>query len=66
MNELQLFVFHLIGIITFGFGCYYDWNYVIVPKEATNMFGNFGWKLKFLTYWDAVRYKLKTKAFTMF
>lgn len=55
MNDFGLYIFHLCGVLIFGFGCYYDWNYVIIPKEATNMFGDFAWKLKFLTYWDAVR-----------
>lgn len=51
-------VFHLIGSISFAFGCYYDWNYVNVPRNVHQMGVNFAGKLKFLTFWDAVSFNV--------
>lgn len=51
---------HFFAAAHFWFGCYYDWNYVKIPSEASRMgesFGNSG-KLKFLTFWDAVSISL--------
>lgn len=47
---------HLFAALHFWFGCYYDWNYVIIPKEFHRMEEVFilSSKLKFLTYWNAV------------
>ncbi|CAH0564640.1 unnamed protein product [Brassicogethes aeneus] len=49
-------VFHLFAALHFWLGCYYDWNYVKVPRDVHNMGESFGFsgKLKFLTFWDAL------------
>lgn len=47
-------LFHLTGAITFAFGSYYDWYFVVIPPSVHRMGINFCGKLKFLTYWDAV------------
>ena len=52
-------VLHAVGAVHFTFGCYYDWFQVDIPKEVSPIFAAFGWKLKFLTYWDAVSVLLK-------
>ncbi|CAH1180292.1 unnamed protein product [Phaedon cochleariae] len=49
-------IFHFIAAVHFWYGCYYDWNYVIIPANVHRMGQSFGFsgKLKFLTYWDAI------------
>lgn len=47
-------IVHAVGAVHFTFGCYYDWFEVNIPKEVSPIFAAFGYKLKFLTYWDAV------------
>ncbi|XP_044738598.1 androgen-induced gene 1 protein-like isoform X2 [Chrysoperla carnea] len=47
-------LFHLTGAITFAFGSYYDWYFVVIPPSVHRMGINFCGKLKFLTYWDAL------------
>lgn len=48
------YIVHVLGALLFTFGCYYDWNYVVVPKTVVPIMSAYGGKLKFLTYWDAV------------
>ncbi|XP_014256058.1 androgen-induced gene 1 protein-like isoform X2 [Cimex lectularius] len=45
---------NLSGALHFAYACYYDWTYVVVPKEVLPLYGTYGYKLKFLTFWDAV------------
>lgn len=47
---------HFLAAAHFWFGCYYDWNYVIIPSNIHRMGESFlfSGKLKFLTYWNAV------------
>lgn len=46
---------HFFAALHFWFGCYYDWNYVILPQDLKRMNDSvFSSKLKFLTYWNAV------------
>jgi len=45
---------HALGAAHFWFGAYYDWVYVDVPTEVAPIYAAFGYKLKFLTYWDAL------------
>ncbi|CAB3378028.1 Hypothetical predicted protein [Cloeon dipterum] len=33
---------------------YYDWNFVVVPREVSPISGGYGGKFKYLTFWDAV------------
>jgi hypothetical protein len=47
-------IMHLVAMVQFGYGCYFDWYYVNVPPTVHSMGFNFGGKLKFLTFWDAV------------
>ncbi|CAH1400101.1 unnamed protein product [Nezara viridula] len=47
-------IVHAVGAVHFTFGCYYDWFEVNIPKEVSPIFAAFGYKLKFLTYWDAL------------
>lgn len=48
------YVLHFVGAVLFTFGCYYDWNYVVVPEDVVPIMSAYGGKLKFLTYWDAL------------
>ncbi|KAL1115568.1 hypothetical protein AAG570_005858 [Ranatra chinensis] len=45
---------HAVGAVHFWYGCYYDWFHVIVPPQVLPIFSAYGYKLKFLTYWDAI------------
>lgn len=49
-------ILHFLAAAHFWFGCYYDWNYVIIPKHITKIEDTsvLSGKLKFLTYWNAV------------
>lgn len=51
---------HAVGAVHFIFGCYYDWVHVNIPPEVSPIFEAFGYKLKFLTYWNGVSYYLLT------
>lgn len=44
---------HLIGAITFWYGVYYDFSFVVFPRTFTG-YVQFGGKFKFLTFLDAV------------
>ncbi|XP_049871954.1 androgen-induced gene 1 protein-like [Pectinophora gossypiella] len=54
-------LFHLIGAIQFGYGCYYDYTYVNIPSTSTKV-THFGGKFKYLTYLNAM---LQTLYFTV-
>ncbi|XP_041982174.1 androgen-induced gene 1 protein-like [Aricia agestis] len=54
-------LFHLVGAIQFFYGCYYDYNYVIVPPSPKSP-STFGGKFKYLTYLNAM---LQTLYFTI-
>ncbi|XP_073992521.1 androgen-dependent TFPI-regulating protein-like isoform X2 [Rhodnius prolixus] len=45
---------HAVGAVHFIFGCYYDWVHVNIPPEVSPIFEAFGYKLKFLTYWNGL------------
>lgn len=49
-------IWHFCAAAHFWFGCYYDWNYVLIPKHITKIEESsvFTGKLKYLTYWNAV------------
>ncbi|XP_013199392.1 androgen-dependent TFPI-regulating protein [Amyelois transitella] len=52
---IKIIVFHLLGVLQFGFGCYYDAMYVTIPSTSrTIAFSPFGGKLKYLTYLNAL------------
>lgn len=57
MPEIDIFKlsFHTFAAIHFTYGCYYDWYYVQVPGQDHIMGIEYAGKLKFLTFWDAVR-----------
>lgn len=55
------FIFHLLGALQFGYGCYYDYMYVVIPSTST-VAPPFGGKLKYLTYLDAM---IQTLYFTL-
>lgn len=48
--------FHLIVVGQFFFSMYYDFNYIVVPKDTTHVMTRpgFGGRLRFLTYWCLV------------
>nr|CAH7751174.1 unnamed protein product [Callosobruchus chinensis] len=48
-------LFHFGVAAHYWFGCWYDWNHVIIPKHIHNMGDSFGFsgKFKFLTFWNA-------------
>ena len=54
MRESLLIGFHAIACLQFAIAVYYDYTYVVIPKEVARMHGAFGGKFKFLTFWDAV------------
>ncbi|XP_019543662.2 androgen-induced gene 1 protein isoform X1 [Aedes albopictus] len=45
---------HLILVVQFSYGIYYDFTYVHFPPEMRRPGGEFGGKLKYLTVWDAI------------
>lgn len=53
LNFLTI-VFHIIAAIQFSYSVYYDWMFVVVPKDIFPIMSAFGGKFKFLTFWDAV------------
>lgn len=54
LNDNSKTLIHLFSVVMFGFACYYDWNYVKIPKSVHRMGIDYAGKLKFLTFWDAV------------
>lgn len=52
--KLMITIFHIIGAVQFSFSVFYDYTYVVVPKEVFPLMGAFGGKFKFLTFWNAV------------
>lgn len=53
-------VFHVLAAVQFSYSVYYDFMFVVVPKEVFPIMSAFGGKFKFLTFWDAVS-KLQNK-----
>ncbi|XP_054268699.1 androgen-induced gene 1 protein-like isoform X2 [Macrosteles quadrilineatus] len=51
-------IFHFIAAIQFSYSVYYDYTFVVVPKEVFPIMSAFGGKFKFLTFWDAVMQSL--------
>lgn len=51
-------LFHMIGAVQFWYSVYYDYNFVHIPeglrRESRGMNDNYGGKLKYLTFIDAV------------
>lgn len=58
VDVTRIFVnfFHLVVWGQYAFSIFYDFNYVIVPKDATHVMTRpgFGGRLRFLTYWCLV------------
>lgn len=54
-------LFHLIGALHFFYGCFYDYNYVIVPRTEKSA-PSYGGKFKYLTFLDAM---VQTTYFTV-
>lgn len=51
-----VYVFHVVGAVQFSYSVFYDYFYVVVPKEVFPLMQAFGGKFKFLTFWDAVSF----------
>lgn len=49
-----VYVFHVVGAVQFSYSVFYDYFYVMVPKEVFPLMQAFGGKFKFLTFWDAI------------
>lgn len=52
--KVIIWLFHAVGALQFSYSVYYDYTYVIVPKEVAPIMSAYGGKFKFLTFWDAV------------
>ncbi|XP_053610712.1 androgen-induced gene 1 protein-like [Plodia interpunctella] len=50
---IKIILFHLLGALQFGYGCYYDAMYVHIPSTSRSV-TPFGGKLKYLTYLNAL------------
>lgn len=61
---MSKFIFHLLGALQFGYGCYYDYMFVVIPSTS-NVAPPFGGKLKYLTYLNAVSIKTSYCAVTI-
>lgn len=46
-------LFHLLGALHFFYGCFYDYNYVIIPRTLVPT-PSYGGKFKYLTFLNAV------------
>lgn len=49
-------IFHVFAAVQFSYSVYYDYMFVLVPKDVFPIMSAFGGKFKFLTFWDAVKY----------
>lgn len=55
-HKYLVYVFHVVGAVQFSYSVFYDYFYVVVPKEVFPLMQAFGGKFKFLTFWNAVSF----------
>ncbi|XP_046672910.1 androgen-induced gene 1 protein-like isoform X2 [Homalodisca vitripennis] len=51
-------IFHIVAAIQFAYSVYYDFTFVVVPKDVSPIMSAFGGKFKFLTFWNAIMQSL--------
>lgn len=55
---------HATGALMFTYSIYFNYVYVNIPKDVVPIDGAWSGKFKYLTFWNAVRNRLRHSFFT--